>query len=190
MSIEIKGKEIVFSSLKKYLPILSCKLLSLFICPSCNQILKAFFETDEPVPWLKYEGAESEWDTRYDSISVVGGQGLINKRHGSYSAECSLEIFWALNPKASLQEWLEKYYRDYRCAKIDGVIERVKSEKIPGLVFIVDQISGADYLLGYDKKVFEGEWDYATETYEQWEKRRNQREKQIAKFLGLSLNCS
>lgn len=185
MSIEIKEKEIVFSSPKKYLPTLSCKLLSLFICPSCHQILKVFFESNEFIPWLKYEGAESEWDSRFDSIEAPCGQGLLNKRHGSYGCECSLEIFWATNPKASLQEWLEKFYGDHRFQKIEKVIERVKSGKIPGLVLIADQNYQEDYLLGYDKKAVEGEWDSPIETYEQWEKRRNQREKQIAELLGL-----
>ena len=156
MSIEIKGKEILFSSHKKYLPALSCRLLSLFVCPSCHQILKAFSESKEFIPWLKYEDAESEWDSRFDSIAVPGGQGLVNKRHGSYSYECTLEIFWALNPKADLQEWLEKYYRDHRFRKTDDVIKKVKSGQIPGLVLIDDQINCVDCLLGYDKKAFEG----------------------------------
>lgn len=190
MSIEIKVKEIVFSSPKKHLPTLSCKLLSLFVCPSCHQILKAFFETNESIPWLKYEGTESECDSRLDSIAVPGGQGLVNKQHGSYSYECPLEIFWELNPKASLLEWLEKYYQDHRFKMIDSVIEQMKLGKIPGLVLIADRIEGVDCLLGYDKKAFEGEWDYNTETYEQWEKRRKEREKHRAKFLGLSLNRS
>jgi hypothetical protein len=190
VSIEIKGNHIVFSSHRKSLPTVLCKLVALFICPSCHQILKAFFETEEPVPWLKYEGAESEWDSRFESIAVPGGQGLVNKRHGSYSYECSLEIFWAPNPKTSLQEWLEKYYRDYQLKKIEDVIQQVKSGKIPGLLLVDDQINGTDHLLGYDKKAFAGEWDCPTESYEEWEKRSKEKEKQIAKLLGLSLTCS
>lgn len=178
MSIEIKSNQIVFSSRKKYLPTLSCKLLALFICPACNQILKAFLETEKPVPWLKYEGVEED-QSRFESITVPGGQGLIDKTHKSYNPDCDLEIYWALNPRSSLQEWLEKNYEDFQFRDIQNVVEQVIERKVEGLVFVADQIKQADFLLGYDKNKWEGEWDSQKESYEQWEKehKRNLKKK-------------
>lgn len=188
MGIEIKSNQIVFSSRKKYLPTLSCKLISLFICPACKEILKAFFETEKPVPWLKYEEVEDKSESRLDSIVVPGGQGLIDKIHNSYNPDCDLEIYWAVNTNATLKEWLEKNYEELQFQNIENTVEQVKLGKIAGLVLIEDKVQKGDFLLGYNKKEWEGEWNHSAESYERWEKKKNKKLKQTLKLLGLVKN--
>lgn len=184
MSIEIKGSQIVFSSHKKHLPALSCKLISLFICPACNRILKVFFETEKPIPWVKYEGVEDKDESRFESIVVPGGQGLIDKIHNSYNPDCDLEIYWAVNTNATLKEWLEKNNEELQFQDIENTVEQVKLGKIAGLVLIEDKVQKGDFLLGFNKKEWEGEWEYAKESYEEWEKGHKKNLKKKIDLLG------
>lgn len=184
MSIIISGDRIIFFSFRKDLPNHSCKLLSLFICPLCKKILKVYFRTDKTIEQWKYEGIEYEGESTFHSIIVPGGQGLVEQTHSYYNSGCSLKIYWALDLRNNLIDWLEEHFSDYQFSSLDKVIELVESGKIEGLYSIPDQYNSQDRLLGYDKSKWEIEWDYGKESYEKWKKRQNKILRQKIKLIG------
>ena len=183
MAIEINGDRIIFSSPKKSLMTISCKLVSAFLCPKCNGILKVYFETEKPIPWVKYEGVPVEHSV-FDAISVIGGQALIDKKHGSYEADCDLEIYWKLNPEHSLLDWLEKNFPEHAFESLKNTTTLIRRRQVPGFFLKSDLFNEKDLLLCYDKKEFEGEWDSQKESYEKWEKRNRKKLKERIDLLG------
>jgi len=184
MSIRIIGQELVFSSETKRLPTIRCQILSAFICPGCQNILKVYFQAKEQICQWRYEGVDCDYESGFNSVTVPGGQGLVDKSHDGYGSPCKLQIYWALNLKANLNVWLEENFPEYQFCSLDKAIELVGGGKIEGLYSVQDQYNNKDKLLGYDKSKWEIEWDYGKESYEKWQKRQRRELKQKIKLLG------
>ena len=119
------------------LPIIQKKLISGFVCPKCNKILLAYFETDEYIPVWAYEGEKgksqgNEKDkSEYNVFHINGYMGIEAKQHivstytyGGYSygggsqekKSCNLNVYETYNPTDAINgifESMEKKENEY-----------------------------------------------------------------------------
>ncbi|MDQ1255108.1 MAG: hypothetical protein QG646_4387 [Euryarchaeota archaeon] len=107
-----------------------CDLLSAYICPKCEQILLAYFKTDEFIPVWKYD--EKEKDRSYDSESGrryyryrvfyagCGIMGMELKEHNGYNG-CPYEIQQCY----SLISFVNSIFRKIE-EKLNGIKENSK----------------------------------------------------------------
>lgn len=183
MSITVNGKTILFKPAKRGVMTRAFELLTGFVSPKCGTILKAYFETKDPVPVWKYEGVEKEQESKYQSFEVPGGQGMVAKHHdGDY--RCGLQVYWASSLRDNLLRWFEDHCTGYRLGSLVDLIQKVREGGVDGLVGVRDICGSDDTLLVYDPSKWEVKWNSNGERWEEYKKRRDEFFDQKIKSLG------
>lgn len=183
MSITMNGKTILFKGARRGTMTRAFELLAGFLCPKCGVILKAYFETQDPVPVWKYEGVEKEHESKYQTFVVPGGQGMVAKQHeGDY--RCGLQVYWASSLRDNLQKWFEDHCTGYQLRSLADLLQNVSEDEVDGLVAVTDVCGSGDTLLVYDSSKWEVKWNSIGERWEEYKKRRDEFLDQRLKTLG------
>lgn len=184
MSIRIEGHEIVFRPRHGRADEIRRALLSAFLCPKCHDILKAYYLTDKALDVADCMPTKSYGDSPFEVVSVLGGQALLSTTHGAYSG-CKLEVFWTPSIAYNLKEWLQRHYPGMVCqAPVVGAAQ-IREGCVSGLVAIRDLMNDSNYMLAFDAEAWVTPWRYGEESYEEFEARTQELEKQKLNQLGV-----
>ena len=110
---------------------------------------------------------------------------LTRDEYDAYAADCSLEIFWALNLRHNLAEWLAKHYPDRRFSSPAKAVAKARAGEVAGLVTVPDLAGSEACLLGHDDDAWAGRWDHRSEDYDTYWERKEREEKQKLLQLGV-----
>jgi len=179
----MNGKTILFKGAKRGTMTRAFELLAGFLCPKCGAILKAYFETRDPVLVWKYEGVEKEHESKYQTFTVPGGQGMVAKQHDS-DYRCGLQVYWASSLKDNLLKWFEDHGIGYQLRSIVDLMQKVREGGVDGLIGVGDICGSDDTLLVYDSSKWEVKWNSSGERWEDYKKRRDELFDQRLKNLG------
>jgi hypothetical protein len=180
--IEINKKEKTICFSKEFMvgetPIQTkeCELISVYICPKCNQILLAYFKTDEFIPVWKYDGKKdgnhynrpsSQRDYKYRVFYAgCGLMGIELKKHNkSYGDACSFKIDQCYDLIESVNRIIKSLRKDIReidrkrYAELDLIPENFNKniliknlKQIRGIKLIPDYCRNQDPLIHFDKE--------------------------------------
>ena len=126
--------EIGKSSVKTH----ECELVSAYVCPKCEEILLAYFKSDEYVKVWEYDEKEkeknysSDSDLRYYSYRVFyagcGIMGMELKEHNGYNSGCSFKVNQSYNIVSSVNNILYHIEEELNNATDD---KKVSIKRLP-----------------------------------------------------------
>ena len=149
-----------------------CRIITCYVCPQCDEMLKVYYETDGQIfNTIVYaeSGRRSDTTSKYLEFRTDCGfgAGLSLKKHGS-STGCKLEIVKSLDMVSVTTEICNMLGVPFEPWLIGVIYSELR---IPGLYRIPD-ITGRDLpLIGFRFDEVVKPYDHQTETWDTWNTR-------------------
>lgn len=146
-------------------------LISGFLCPWCNRIIRAYFdargEAFKILPYEEYRTAEYNREFAEFWTPCNSGAGITTKQHSRWQHKCDAEIYTPFKLELSMKQFATRHNMPYE----DWWVDAVRIVETPGLKLAHDICGKDDPLVTFNEEEAMGGPRRLGETWEFWENR-------------------
>ena len=163
-------------------------LISCYICPFCDGILRAYFQTHgdrfEVFPYEEATAHYARLFVDFWSPSEDGG-GIVARSHnanttGGRGGSCSHKIFASMHADTNAHDLARGFDMEFE----PWITKALYNLEIEGVTLIRDLCERDDPLIAFNEKALEPQWKLGEqETYDEFQARRNTWRSEWAKSL-------